>query len=90
MKKGIIVLLIAVLVAGFAFAGKLTGDATIKFDTDLKAKTWGFANTQSWKYTFSFEFTAPHSHNMVSIENFGFSFFSNLSSLLCDLLAPHM
>lgn len=56
MKKGIIVLLIAVLVAGFAFAGKLTGDATIKFDTDLKAKTWGFANTQSWKYTFSFEY----------------------------------
>ena len=56
MKKSIIVLLIAVLVAGFAFAGKLTGDATIKFDTDLKAKTWGFANTQSWKYTFSFEY----------------------------------
>ena len=56
MKKSFIVLLIAVLVAGFAFAGKLTGDATIKFDTDLKAKTWGFANTQSWKYTFSFEY----------------------------------
>ena len=56
MKKSILVLLIAVLVAGFAFAGKLTGDATIKFDTDLKAKTWGFANTQSWKYTFSYEY----------------------------------
>ena len=56
MKKSIIVLLIAVLVAGFAFAGKLTGNATIKFDTDLKAKTWGFANTQTWKYTFGFEY----------------------------------
>ena len=56
MKKGIIVLLIAVLVAGFAFAGKLTGDATIKFGVDLDEKEFGFVNSQSWKYNFTFEF----------------------------------
>ncbi len=62
MKKGIIVLLIAVLVAGFAFAdGKLTagtlkGDATIKFGVDLDEKTFGFANSTTAKYNFKFEF----------------------------------
>ena len=62
MKKGIIVLLIAVLVAGFAFAdGKLTagtlkGDATIKFGIDLDDKTFGFANSTTAKYNFTFEF----------------------------------
>ena len=35
MKKGIIVLLIAVLVSGFAFAGKFTGSAGIQFGVDL-------------------------------------------------------
>ncbi|MBP5163387.1 MAG: hypothetical protein ILP16_10495, partial [Spirochaetales bacterium] len=62
MKKGIIVLLIAVLVAGFAFAdgvltaGTLKGDATIKFGIDLDDKTFGFVNATSWKYNFKFEF----------------------------------
>ena len=62
MKKGIIVLLIAVLVAGFAFAdgvltaGTLTGDATITFGVDFDAKEFGFVNATSWKYNFKFEF----------------------------------
>ena len=56
MKKGIIVLLISVLVAGFAFAGTLTGSAAIKFDVDLDAKTFGFVNATEWKYSFTFEF----------------------------------
>ena len=61
MKKIIIVLLITVLVAGFAFAGKLTGSAGIAFFVDLNDKesadhAWGFKNTTEAKYTFSFEF----------------------------------
>ena len=62
MKKGIIVLLIAVLVAGFAFAdgvltaGTLKGDATITFGVDFDAKEYGFVNSTSWKYNFKFEF----------------------------------
>ncbi len=55
MKKGIIVLLITVLVAGFAFAGTLTGSAGISFQTDLDAQKWGFVNSTSAKYNFSFE-----------------------------------
>ena len=51
MKKGIIVLLIAVLVAGFAFAdGKagdvtFTGNAKISYDYDLDKKDTGFVIT---------------------------------------------
>jgi hypothetical protein len=45
-----------VLVAGFAFAGTLTGSASISFGADLDAKTFGFKNAQAWKYSFSFEF----------------------------------
>ena len=56
MKKGIIVLLIAVLVAGFAFAGTLKGDATIKFGINLDEKTFGFENSTTVKYNFKFEF----------------------------------
>ena len=54
MKKGIIVLLITVLVAGFAFAGTLKGSAGISFQTDLDAQKWGFINSTSAKYNFSF------------------------------------
>ena len=56
MKKGIIVLLIAVLVAGFAFAGTLTGSASISFGVNLDEKTFGFANSTAAKYNFKFEF----------------------------------
>ena len=66
MKKIIIVLLITVLVAGFAFAdlvtpGKLTGSAGISFFVDLNDQDgakheWGFKNTTSAKYSFKFEF----------------------------------
>ncbi len=56
MKKGIIVLLITVLVAGFAFAGTFTGAAIIEFGVNLQDQNWGFDNTKSWgKYSFSFE-----------------------------------
>lgn len=55
MKKGIIVLLIAVLVAGVAFAGTLKGSAGLSFKVDLDEKTWGFSNDKAWKYNFSFE-----------------------------------
>jgi len=55
MKKGIIVLLIAVLVSGFAFAG-FTGNAKITFGTDLDAKTFGFGNWATGKYTFEFTY----------------------------------
>jgi hypothetical protein len=55
MKKGIIVLLIAVLVAGFAFAG-FSGNAKITLGADLDAKTFGFGNWATGKYTFSFTY----------------------------------
>ena len=55
MKKGIIVLLIAVLVAGFAFAGKLTGSAGLSFYVDLDDKEWSFSNDKEWNYSFNFE-----------------------------------
>ena len=56
MKKGIIVLLIAVLVSGFVFAGTFTGSAGIQFGVDLDGHTWGFANPKTGKYSFKFEF----------------------------------
>ncbi len=56
MKKGIIVLLIAVLVAGFAFAGKITGSAGLQFNVDLQNKQWGFKNANDWNYTFTFTY----------------------------------
>jgi len=58
MKKSIIVLLIAVLVAGFAFAGTLKGSASLEFNVDLKkaARTWGFKNASEWAYSFDFEY----------------------------------
>ena len=55
MKKGIIVLLIAVLVSGFAFA-KFEGNAKITFGTDLDKKTFGFGNFATGKYTFEFTY----------------------------------
>ena len=54
MKKVIIVLLITVLVAGFAFAGTFTGFARIEFGVDLDENEWGFKNTTFGKYTFKF------------------------------------
>ena len=61
MKKSIIVLLIAILAAGFAFAGTLKGNAALEFNVDLQPATaakgtWGFANTSEMKYSFSFEY----------------------------------
>ena len=56
MKKGIIVLLIAVLVSGFAFAGTFKGSAGIEFGVDLDTHAWGFANPKTGKYSFKFEF----------------------------------
>ena len=61
MKKVIIVLLITVLVAGFAFAGTFKGSAGIEFSVDLNDHesadhAWGFKNTTVGKYSFKFEF----------------------------------
>ena len=56
MKKGIIVLLIAVLISGFAFAGTFHGSASIEFGVDFDDQSWGFANKTAGKYTFKFEF----------------------------------
>ena len=64
MKKGIIVLLIAVLVAGFAFAdgtageAKFTGSATISYDYNLDTKDTGIVNANALKYNFTFEFNS--------------------------------
>ena len=64
MKKVIIVLLVAVLVAGFAFAdgkageAKFTGSATISYDYDLDTKDTGIVNANSLKYNFTFEFNS--------------------------------
>ena len=55
MKKGIIVLLIAVLAVGSAFAA-FSGFAKITFGTDLDAKEWGFNNLAAGKYSFSFTY----------------------------------
>ena len=55
MKKGIIVLLIAVLVSGFAFAG-FSGNAKITFGADLDDKSFGFGNWATGKYEFSFTY----------------------------------
>ena len=54
MKKGIIVLLITVLAAGMVFAGTLTGSAGISFGFDLDKKDWGFDNSTSTTYKFTF------------------------------------
>ena len=56
MKKGIIVLLIAVIVSGFAFAGTFKGSAGIEFGVNLDTHEWGFANPKTGKYSFKFEF----------------------------------
>ena len=53
MKKGIIVLLIAVLVSGFAFAG-FSGYAGIQLNADLNNKEYGFANKPDASFTFEF------------------------------------
>jgi hypothetical protein len=60
MKKSIIIILIALIVTGFAFAGKLTGSAGLRFDValdkdDVGFKNWSFVNASSWQYTFDFE-----------------------------------
>ena len=60
MKKSIIVILIALIVTGFAFAGTLTGSAGLRFDValdkdDTGFKNWSFVNASSWQYTFDFE-----------------------------------
>ena len=53
MKKGIIVLLIAVLVSGFAFA-KLSGNAGVRFDADLTDKAFITSNPASLDFSFTF------------------------------------
>lgn len=52
MKKLLTVLLVAVLAAGFVFAG-LTGNATLGAGFDLDSKVYGFANGTNLKGTFA-------------------------------------
>ena len=56
MKKGIIVLLIAVLVSGFAFA-KFSGSAGVIYDAKLSGNT-AFGTTNASSFDFSFEFAS--------------------------------
>ena len=56
MKKGLVVLLLAVLLSGFVFAGTFHGSAAISFGVDFDEQEWGFANTTKGKYSFKFEF----------------------------------
>ncbi len=56
MKKGFTVLILAVLISGIVFAGTFTGSAGISFGVDLDDQYWGFVNSTSGKYTFSFEY----------------------------------
>ena len=56
MKKGIIVLLIAVLVSGFAFA-KFSGDAGVRIDA-LLGDDFGVLTTNEKSFDFSFEFAS--------------------------------
>ncbi|MBO4392996.1 MAG: hypothetical protein J5800_01520, partial [Spirochaetales bacterium] len=58
MKKGIIVLLIAVLVAGVAFAADatFTGNAKIGYEVNLDGKNHGIFNSQGMEFSVKFEF----------------------------------
>ena len=61
MKKGIIVLLIAVLAVGFAFADvtKFTGSAQVDYTVGLnEGDEFGFKNSQSKTFKFDFEFAS--------------------------------
>ena len=53
MKKGIIVLLIAVLVSGFAFA-KFSGSAGVIYNADLDGKIFDTSNAKSFDFSFEF------------------------------------
>ena len=55
MKKGIIVLLVAVLALGSAFAVTMTGSANLDFGYNFKTTEWGFDNGKSAKTSFTFE-----------------------------------
>ena len=54
MKKLLTVLLVAVLAAGFVFAG-LTGDATLGAGFNLDNKEYGFTNAEALKGSLAFE-----------------------------------
>ncbi|MDT3389167.1 MAG: hypothetical protein LIR25_01010 [bacterium] len=55
MKKGLMLLLIAALIAGAAFAS-FSGSAKITFDADLDDKEFGFNNLATGKLVFEFTF----------------------------------
>ena len=57
MKKGIIVLLIAVLVSGFAFA-KFSGNAGVRFDAYFGDDAKAFITSNVKSFDFSFTFTS--------------------------------
>ena len=55
MKKGLMLLLIAALIAGTVFAS-FSGSAKITFDADLDDKEFGFNNLATGKLVFGFTF----------------------------------
>ena len=55
MKKGLTVLLIALMLVTSAYAS-FSGNAKITFGADLDAKTWGFDDLASAKLVFEFTF----------------------------------
>jgi ferredoxin len=83
MKKGIIVLLIAVLVSGFAFAG-LKGTATFSAGYDLDGKKFTIDNAKTGSATFTFEFEAQ-SGATAEVESGIYAEFSgSLSATIVD------
>ena len=70
MKKGIIVLLIAVLVSSFAFA-KFSGSAGVIYNADLDGKSVGADNVDSLSFSFTFaseEIKLDSSEDAIHVE----------------------
>ena len=83
MKKGIIVLLIAVLVSGFAFAD-LKGAATFSAGYDLDGKKFTLDNAKTGSASFTFEFEAQ-SGATAEVESGIYAEFSgSLSATIVD------
>ena len=58
MKKGLLLLLVVVLIAGHAFAD-FSGNARIVFAADLNKKEFGFNDVATGNYTFDFTYDTP-------------------------------
>jgi hypothetical protein len=83
MKKGIIVLLIAVLVSGFAFAD-LKGTATFSAGYDLDGKKFTLDNAKTGSATFKFEFEAQSGATAEAESGIYAEFSGSLSATIED------